>query len=658
MPGTLSVANAFANTLRVSIRFSRFIDQIAEAIRDDAVFERSHGTMRDPTYITRDKDGKVKRWWRTKQDKARQKKWEQYSRIMMEGMKFLKPAWYRQREATIEGESRYQAFNFLKLISQSQTDLICGGGVKIKTDIEEIDTLLNDDMRISESIYEWIYEASGLSHVGIQIVVDKEAGTLDLQRILPQFLFVKFPKNKDNDWICVSKKIPIPKKDIRDWQKIPKLPIESQGKGGFEYFVFEERHFKGYYENYLWAVKGNEIVAEVPLEYYDPKLKSVVVTGLQDFAIVIIPNKVTLGAFQSEWDGIIDHNLDFNDRASREGELLNKYAGPKLMVSETAVTFDPSSGKTFYRVPREGTILVRPQDKFVPDYLQPQADIAGSESNREFLLDMIATESQTSPMLLSAKKSEGITTGVAYKMRLTPTLNKTNRRRGNLRSGIQRLIFVIISAIDYYSDFQVAESVLEKAAIEGAPERIRTKALLIQKFIESNAVRISLRSFDELFQKVEVLSDAPLGLFIEDPKTARTPEELNYFATTEQLQGVENRNVAMQAVLRQKDIDVQMLPALPQDIAQSIERVGQKSSLSLFTLLTEVDGRSDEEAEAEIKRIQEEDELFAASASPFFGGTEIIDEEHTFKDDVSDQQRGNRSIQIAEGDSGSEFAGR
>jgi len=645
MPGTLNVANAFANTLRISIRFSRYIDQIAEAIRDDAVFERSHLTQRDPTYITRNKDGKVKRYWCTKEDEAQRKKLAQYSRILMEGVKFLQPEWYKQRVGgMVDQQTKYQAYNFLKLISQAQTDLIAGGGVKIKTGIDEIDTLLNDDMQIGESIYEWLFEASALSYIGVQVIVDKDSGTLELQRVLPQFLWVSFPKNKDNDWTCISKKIPIPKKDIRDWQKIKGIPHESHGSGGFDKFIFEERHFKGYYENYLWAVKGREIVAEVPLEYYKPDLKRVVVTGLQDFAIVILPNKITLGTFQSEWDGVIDHNLSFNDRASREGELLNKYAGPQMMVSETAVTFDPSTGKTFYRVPREGVILVRPQDKFTPDYLQPQADIAGSESNREFILDMIATESQTAPVLLSSKKADAVETGVAYKLKLTPTLNKVNRRRGNIKSSLQRLIFVIISAIDYYSDFKVAESVMERAQMEGAAEEIKEKARLIQKFIESNAVRISLKSFNEVFQKVEVLKDAPLGLFIEDPTKAGNTEELDYLVTQNQLQEIENRHVAVQAVIRENDIDIQMMPALPQDVSQSIDRLGGKSSLSLYTFLTEVDGRSEEEAIAEIKRIQEEGELFQ-DATPFGLGGVALPGDETPPQDVA---TGDMSDQVAE----------
>jgi len=648
MPGLLNVANGFANTLRVSLRFSRFLDHIAEAIRDDAVFERSHGTMRDPTYVTRDREGNIKRYWRTDEDEKRQKKLEQYCRVMMEGMKFLKPEWYKQREGMIENESKYQPYNFLKLIAQAQTDLIAGGGVNVETNIEQLDNLLNEEMEIGESIYEWLFESACLGFVGIQVLVDKEAGTLELQRILPQFLFVTFPKTKDNDWTCISKKVPVSKSEIRDWREMHDMKNTGQGTG-FDGFVFEERHFKGYYENYLWAVKGNEIIKEVPLEYYKPDLKRVVVTGLQDFAIVVIPNRIVMGTFQSEWDGIIDHNLNFNDRASREGELLNKYAGPQLMISENQVAFDASTGKTFYRVPREGHILIRPQDNFTPEYLQPQADIQGSETNRKFILNMIATESQTAPMLLNAEESASIDTGVAYKMKLTPTLAKVNRRKGKDRHSIQRLIFVILSALDYYSDMRIAESVLKQAQMEGATDKLKEQALLIQKFIESNSVRISMDSFQEVFQNVEILATNPVGLFMEDPAKASTPDELNYLLTINQLQHIENRNVAMQAVIRQKDISVTMLPALPQDVAQYVERLGDKPSISLQTFLTEVDGRSDEEADREIKRIQEEEETFTANTGFGYAGEDFPAQ------DVGDTMGGDQSIQLHEGTAAEEM---
>jgi len=250
---------------------------------------------------------------------------------------------------------------------------------------------------------------------------------------------------------------------------------------------------------------------------------------------------------------------------------------------------------------------------------------------------------------LNAEESASIDTGVAYKMKLTPTLAKVNRRKGKDRHSIQRLIFVILSALDYYSDMRIAESVLKQAQMEGATDKLKEQALLIQKFIESNSVRISMDSFQEVFQNVEILATNPVGLFMEDPAKASTPDELNYLLTINQLQHIENRNVAMQAVIRQKDISVTMLPALPQDVAQYVERLGDKPSISLQTFLTEVDGRSDEEADREIKRIQEEEETFTANTGFGYAGEDFPAQ------DVGDTMGGDQSIQLHEGTAAEEM---
>jgi len=656
MPGVLPLHTAFTHSLRVALRYSRFTEELQRYIQEDATFVRSHqDPLRDSTYIVKTQDGKnVVKFWKNADDIERFKRYDRYTQILRHGMKTQMPNYYHATKDQPDKQGIYQAHNLVLTISQAITDLTVGGGVEIKTGMQNMDVLLNDDMRLGERIYDWLFEASVFGFVGVQVVCDEQAGTLEVSRILPHNLYPKFSASQDNEIVSVSKKIYIPRMNIADWQKVARFV-----KGSFDGFILEERHFRGYYENYLFAVSGSKIVGDVPLAYYNPDMKPVVLTGLQDFAITIIPNIVRLGTFKSDWDEILDLNLSFNDRASRESELLNKYAGPNLMVSDRTVSYDPTTGKAFYNVPREGVIAVRAQDNFTPSYLQPQADIQGSSSNRDFQLDMIAIESATAPILLNAEAAKQVQSGVSYKLHLTPTLNKSNRRSGHQSQAIERVVFNILSAIDYYSDNKLAEGYMEVAANSADPKE-QQKAQWLQKYIKAHKTVIMLDSFEDLFRQVEVLHDTPMGLFIEDPKLAKTTDELQFLATQDQLQYIDDRNVAMSAIIRLKEIDVRMTPSLPQDMSTAIDRLGNKSSMSVQRFLKDIDHMSDEEVLKELALIQEEEETMTpASDFAGFGGTPIGGEQPSVSDvgyGLNGPQSVNAGVAVGMGEGSSDVA--
>jgi hypothetical protein len=611
MPGINPTGIAFAQELRVAFQYSRFIDELSKSIASDGTYQSSNNTFRDPTYIVKDKEGNIKRYWRSPQDAARQAKYEKYMRILLEGLDFLKPQWYQARQYTdTSHQAVYQGYNFLTLISEAFADLTCGGGVEIKTGIESIDKLLTEQLRFEDKIYEWIFEASVFEFVGVQVVTHDDSGVLEIQRVLPHFLYPMFPKNKENEPVCISKKVWMQKEDISEWQQIrPENTSDKIDLNGvkFDGFVFEERHFKGMVENYLWAVHGNQIVTRVDLKFYDPNLDAVSLTGLPDFAIKLIPNKVMVGKFISDWDNIIDINLNFNDRASRAGDLLNQYAEPQLVINDSQATYDPATGKVHYRRPRGGVIMMRPQDRHQPNFMQPGVDTAGTENNLKFLLDMLSTHSQAAAVLLNPEAQGNIESGVAYKLKLTPTLKKIARRKTQQEIAVKGLILNILAAINFYHDKELITRELEERVNSSDDMTMRTRCEDALAKINQGSVLISLESFDDYFSKLDVFNDNPYGIFISDPAQATTGDQLQYLADGDLLTAIENKRTEVMEYLRLDDIQVEMTPSMPQDIAQALERLGGQKSMSLKRYLMEFDGFTEEQAEEEIQRIMDED---------------------------------------------------
>jgi hypothetical protein len=623
-------AVTYAQELRVAFQLSSSLNQISDAIGQDAVYRMSDGTRRDPTYTVKEK-GKIRKFWQSPKDQARIRQYLRFDKMLEDGSDFLKAEWYRGREwADYEHQAKHQAFNLCPLISAALTDLTVGGGCTITTGIPEIDTLLNEDLEISAAIYQWLFEASVYGFVGVQVVVNEENHELEINRILPHSLYVQKSTNRDKEPVCISKKLWMPLDEIPDWENISANDMlwgEGITGNNADGFVFEERHYRGLVEHYLWVVKRDEITGRLPLKYYIPELPDAQLTGLQDFAITIIPNETRLGGFHSDWADTAEINRNFNDRASRINELLNKYEAPNLMVSENQATLDPVTGKVYYRTPRQGVILVRPQDNFTPAYLQPQVQTQGSENNLAFQLKMLSMHSQVSPALLDPGELGEVQSGVAYKLRLTPTLAKVNRRRVAQKDAVKRLVFNFMSVINFHHRKSLVQEYLDTTSQEldehGQPTPRSKKAAAAGYRLQEatnrlgeSGHRVSLSAFQSVFDSIELLHSQPHGVFLKDPRYAQGPEDLQYLANQDLLDYISQKEEEMYTVRLMKEIRVEFVPALPQDEAQALQRLGQKASMSLRRYLTDFDDLSEEQVEEEIQAIQAEE----AATFTGFGG--------------------------------------
>jgi hypothetical protein len=270
--------------------------------------------------------------------------------------------------------------------------------------------------------------------------------------------------------------------------------------------------------------------------------------------------------------------------------------------------------------------MVRPQDNFEPKYLQPGVETSGSENNLAFLLKMLSMHSQVSPALLDPEKMDKIESGVSYKLKLTPTLAKVNRRKTGQQDSVKRLVFSIISVINFYHDKNLVRASLEKGASERVKEELSVRAKQCQGALNrlgEAGARISLDSFDELFSKLDVLHQQPRGLFLQDPTLAQTPEELNWLADQSLLDFIASKESEMHEILKLKEIHVEFTPALPQDEAQAITRLGDGASMSKKRFLMEFEDMTEEQAEEELARIRDEEATSLSGAMDMGFGTPI-----------------------------------
>ena len=142
--------------------------------------------------------------------------------------------------------------------------------------------------------------------------------------------------------------------------------------------------------------------------------------------------------------------------------------------------------------------------------------------------------------------------------------------------------------------------------------------------INQGSVLISLESFEDVFSKLDVLNDNPYGIFINDPAQVENPADLQYLADEDLLTAIERKRTEMMEYLRLNDVQVEMIPSMPQDMAQALERVGGGKSMSHKRLLMEFDGFTEEQAEEEIQRIMDEEREVMAGANAPLGDSSLI----------------------------------
>lgn len=531
------LVNMNAKILRTQIRTSAYTQDVIDrmASRDE------YASIMTPDWVNPEDDAPV---WRTEEDIAIQQRDTLHQDLFFhEQERHLRPEWMK------DGKSEYKTYNYCRFVTNTYADLLVGGGAEIKTPYAVVDNYIKDEAEIPMKMYKWMQLISIFGRLGLQVVADDQGVTI--LSIHPSIIYPEFDES-GTDYVSISKKYPIDPADVRDpqgrWSWDLRHEDEADG------IIFEERHYKGFIEYWMYVVSGDVIVEALPATWYDPNLPSLnsegvcrVDTNVDDFMLMIIPNELILKKFISDYQDIVDQQSGINSRATQTSRVLNIHADPKLMLPSTMQQRDPLSGRVTTRGLRDEVLFIEPEDNavFVPQYLtwQAQLDEGYIEMDRDRNAILTMTQISASLVVTDDGQSGFPESAAAYKLKLTPTLNRANVKRGDITRYIKRVVAVFVNKL------------LELGTFDTAPDL-----------------------------------DAGQHDAIPDVSDDGTQNNIN-----------------KQTKVKPRDIDINCIPAIPQDEKFLVERAGGAPTASRERILREIDKMTPEEVTKELAAIDKDE---------------------------------------------------
>ncbi len=362
--------------------------------------------------------------------------------------------------------------NLLKLLTNTFVDLTIGKGAEVNTPHNGFDNFLNKIYRLPNKFKEWLQLASIFGWVGAQITTDDEHG-VGAVTIPPHYLDVKYVMGTVDEIEYISKKL--------FYNKLADVKKSTKASTGF---VFEERHFKGYIEYYLYEVEGRYIIKHLPVTDFNKALISsqgeqlnVVQTGVDDFLIQLIYTDKIFGEFLSDYDdGVADIVKQLNWRWTSISRILNIHSDPKLLLPETFKAKDPVTGRAYIKGLTDEVLFFNVHDKAImtPQYLTWDGNLGEQYKDLDKLTNAFATITGMSINLIVTDNSgRGVESALKYKLNLIPTLNKVNSKITVVTpvlAKIVKLLFdlsvstnALIKMVDKTNDILNLEAVTDKA---------------------------------------------------------------------------------------------------------------------------------------------------------------------------------------------------
>ncbi len=559
MSGPLDAS--YVQRLRIALRQTEMTREVVNRVGKRNAFVRQEFS----DFSESEKGGaKDKLLWRTEEDSVRQDRLRKYGDIHAnDSEKHLRPDWLPS------GKVEYKRYNLARFITTTYADIMCGGGVEIKTGNDVADDYISQEAPISDYFYKWQKYVSIYGFIGLQVVQDKDG--VDIIKVMPDILYVQWKDGSDDDYEWIAKKTRIDPAEVKDpggsWD------FEDQSKrSDIDGVVFEERHYRGRIEYYLYAVKEDEIVQMLPPQWYDKDLppldeqgKSFVGTNINEFMLFIIPNIVFNRSFVSDYEDILDQMASINVRMTQIARVLNIHADPKLMLPESYRAKDPYTGEIVVRAARDEVLFISPEDADnKPEYLTWSSQLEHAYAEIEQDINAVCTVAKISPSLLVKRELNFPESAVAYKLRLTPTINHVARKRVDFKTALQRVLWVFLQKLEKTGAFRTPEADIQEVDQDSG---------------------FNARSMDHKDSTIDSVC------LIKSPK----------------------------------QIQIRFIPALPQDERLAVERAtNDPPTYSLERLLVDVDGMSEDEARKEMAKIrvyaQMKDEMTASSEGFGFGG--------------------------------------
>ena len=415
--------NGAVDHLRLMINNTRFLDDIIRAVGESELLERSYKKY---LHGQQDKEHRrTRRYWRTQEDAQRMDRYALYRKIRTHSPDVKKHMTYDWLEGT-DRDGEYRDYPIMSKVSFELTMLLLGKGVEIETRIPAFDRVLEQEFEIGKRMFRWMEEASVFGFIGLQSVITEDY--IDVVRIQPDYIFPQRKPDCDDQFEYIAKRrMILPEQDEELWEEVMHRADANEYEHPPVATVFEERHFPGYIEYYLWVIsQEDEIVGELPVHYYDPAYDTqVVFTGIEDFAITLIPCWEIGEDFLGDWDYMFRPLRSVNARNTHIGRILNK-VDPKMIVGPENTTRDPRTGRVGMQN-FEDFMVYHGDDTTKPEWLTASVDVAAHQEDLKTQIGMLGQVAHLAPQMIDPY-AQIVDNASAYKMSLTPTMGVVAQR--------------------------------------------------------------------------------------------------------------------------------------------------------------------------------------------------------------------------------------
>lgn len=410
------------------------------------------------------------------------------------------------------------------------SDLFCGKAAEIEFGDKEpyLNEYAKNEAELPVYMSEWVPSAVLLGYLPLQVV--KRDNIVDIIKVDQRNVWYRFTEGREGDFDWVAKKVYVDPKQVIDprgkWEY-----NKDKRHDGCDGVVFEERHYRGFIYYFLYVVKGDYIAELLPPHWYDSSLPGYdedgyckVCTEFDGMLLNIVPTYLFHGKMISEAGSLLGLQTALNTAYTRINRVNNVFSSPKLVLPDTLIQLDYRTGEGLATALKHDVLFMSAEENrnaVAPQYLTWDAQLDYAYKEIVSLVNAMCTITQISPSFVVQENSAFPESAAAYRLKLTPTLNRVERMKTQFVRYLKRVL--------YAWAVKLKQVQLPRVATLANPDLLKVD-----------------------------------------------------FA----------------------NINVSLVPALPQDDRFLVERMQGGPSVSLYRVLSEVDGMTDEEAADEEKKIR------------------------------------------------------
>lgn len=332
--------------------------------------------------------------------------------------------------------------NFQKIISLKVADLLLGEAPQIKCnqDGSEQQVTVDEIVENSDLINTAYQTTIDVSRYGDGLFLvykdsDTKQGKIDVTQPSIWFPIVSPDNLKKIQYHVVAYRFDVTEKQDGGFWKQFFLGSEAEKKS----FLKVQIHFKGSYEERLYQLEPG-----TPTKIIKQINGEIINTGLNDFAIIQVPNVIT----SDRATGIDDYRdidsliSELEVRVSQVARILDKHAAPSVQGPSGAIERDPRTGQ--YQLKMGNYFPRDSNDDPQVEYITWDAQLEANFKIIDKIINLLYTISEMGNTIFGDMdgqgKSAGNLSGIALRRMMMSPLAKVNRIRMRMDPALKKAL--------------------------------------------------------------------------------------------------------------------------------------------------------------------------------------------------------------------------